>query len=97
MTIGSATQFIKRGLVDQSLRDNLNLATTLAELHDVLGDEGFAFSVLDFENALNGMLVKCQEWEVAEMLKEFKMWWEMLQGIVEPAACGKACSAGCYR
>jgi len=83
MTIGNALNFIQRGLEDSPLRKRLNLAASLSEIHRILADEGLIFSYHDFDEAFHKRLVKCQELEMAEELKEFKIWWDLLFQVLE--------------
>ena len=90
MTLGHALTFIKRGMAEPDLRDRLNAASSISEVHEVLQKEGLNFTPFEFEDAVNSSLVKCAEWEEADQLKEFQTWWEMLQQIVSPDTCGSA-------
>lgn len=99
MTIGNALNFIKQAMADNDLRDRLNGASTLTELHGVLLNEGFSFSADEFEDAVNSQLVKCEDWESASQLKEFQMWWELLQQIAAQQGkdgCESKCGGGCF-
>lgn len=78
MTIGNALLFIRKGLQDRDLRHQLNHASSIAELDSILIDHGLAFSDHDFEEAFYNRLFKCQEQELADQLKEFKVWWDLL-------------------
>lgn len=94
MTIGNALAFIKRSLSDADLRERLNGAKDKEELNKVLTEESIIFSGHDFEEAYNHSLTQCQEREEAEQLEELKLWWDLLNRILEPSACGSTC-AGC--
>ena len=95
MTIGFAVDFVKRGLVDTEFRDRLNTAESADELYNILFTEGLRFSQHEFENAINTLLVKCQHIEAASQLREFQMWWEMLQQITGVEMCQQNCSSCC--
>lgn len=95
MSIGNALGFIKRGLHDHDLRDRLNRAESAKALREVMTEEGMIFSVHEFENAVNSLLVKCRHIEHASQLKEFQMWWEMLQSITGVQMCQKNCGGTC--
>ncbi|MBN2718247.1 MAG: hypothetical protein JXX14_20550 [Deltaproteobacteria bacterium] len=100
MTIGKAMKFIDQGQVDREFRNEMNRATTIPELYQVLSERDLSFSAFDFEEAYNNRLVNCQFAEQAEQLKEFREWWEMLHhflGVVYSAestagACASASS-----
>jgi hypothetical protein len=78
MTIGNALGFIKQGLGDKNLRNQLNRASSVSEVYEILDREHFAFSPQDFDQAHYLQLVKCQEIEQAQQIKEFKLWWDLL-------------------
>jgi hypothetical protein len=78
MTIGNALGIIKQGLGDKNLRKELNRASSVSEVYQILAREHFAFSFQDFDQAHYLQLVKCQEIEQAQQLKEFKLWWDLL-------------------
>ena len=97
MTIGNALTFIKRGMIEKALRDRLNAASTLQDLLQILDAEDLTFTPSEFEDAVNSSLVKCSECDEADELKDFQMWWEMLQQIISPETCassGSCASAG---
>ena len=95
MTIGNALTFIERGQNDSSLRGRLNAATSCKERDDILAGENLLFSTHDFDEAFNHRLTQCQEKEEADQLKEFRMWWDLLSQILDPAACGNSCGGCC--
>lgn len=78
MTIGNARGFIQQGLGDKKLRTCLNRSSSTEEVHTILARENFKFSYADFDQAYSLQLVKCQEPEQAEQLKEFKLWWDLI-------------------
>lgn len=78
MTIQNARRFILRGVGDSDLRGRLNGASSLSELHQILGDEGLGFSTDQFKGAFLGLLAECQTQEAADHVKEFRSWWEFL-------------------
>lgn len=90
MSIGNALTFIKRGMKEKALRDRLNKAATPKELQRILEGEDVTFTPSEFEDAVNSSLVKCTEWEEADELKDFQMWWEMLQQIISPETCASS-------
>lgn len=95
MTIGNAIKFIKMGLYDSKLRNSLNSASSLSELHNILENEKLIFSVDDFDEAFHHSLSQCQEEEQAEQLKEFKLWWELLSQCIEPVTCERQYRSCC--
>jgi hypothetical protein len=94
MTIGNALTFINRGQEDSALRSRLNKANSPDELVEILAAEKLTFSAHDFDEAYHHQLTQCQEEEDANQLKEFKMWWELLSQVLNPAGCDGICG-GC--
>lgn len=92
MTIGNALRFIEQGIEDSLLRERLNHVSTAADLNKVLETEKLIFSPHDFDEAFHSRLVKCQEAEDADRLKEFKMWWDLLQQLLNSGLCRLHCS-----
>ncbi|WP_022667014.1 hypothetical protein [Desulfospira joergensenii] len=84
MTIGNALMFIRQGLEDNELRKQLNHASSSSELDAILIDKGLIFSDHDFEEAFYNQLFKCQEEVVADQIKEFKIWWDLLNLSLKP-------------
>ena len=79
MTIANALNFIEQALNDSALRGRLNSAATESELKTVLANENFTFSKAECNDAFIQRLTRCQETEEAEQLKEFRLWWGLLQ------------------
>jgi len=73
MAIQKAIDFFKDAAVDQSLRDSVNHQES-AEIMPYLEKNGYKFTLEEFEEAFNSMLVKCQTEEQADLLKELKLW-----------------------
>lgn len=94
MTIGNALTFIKKAQKDTSLRKRLNASKNQQEIESVLADANLSFSAHDFDEAYHHSLTLCQEYEEAEALKEFKLWWDLLMQMTGAAQCGESCS-GC--
>ncbi len=94
MTIGNALTFIKKGRQDISLRRRLNASKSQKEIEAVLAAENLVFSAHDFDEAYHHSLTLCQEYEEAEELKEFKLWWDLIMQMNMPSACGQHCG-GC--
>lgn len=78
MTVANALSFIRRAHADKGLRKKLNESKTSEELLSVLEKEKFVFTPSEFDEAFYMRLVKCQEAEQAEQLKELQAWWVML-------------------
>ena len=95
MTIGNALTFIERGVADSDLRARLNAAASALERDKVLSDEKLVFSAHDFDEAFHHRLVQCQTAEEADQIREFKLWWDLLADILEPAECNGRCTGSC--
>lgn len=94
MTTGNALAFIERGLTDTDLRKRLNSAADINEVNAILKEEELVFTPHQFDEAYHNRLTKCQGEEESEIIKEFKMWWEILNQIFGTNACAGDCS-GC--
>lgn len=95
MTIGNALTFIKRGMIDEELREKLNTASNMETCDGILAEEGLGFSRHDFEEAYHNQLTLCQTAEQADRLKEFKLWWELLSQLSSAGACNNPCGQCC--
>ncbi len=91
MTTKNALTFIKRGQTEKSLRSRLNKAATLDELTGILTAEKLVFSAADLDEAYHHRLTQCQEEKEASQLKDFKMWWELLNQVLQPSANDSTC------
>jgi hypothetical protein len=102
MSIHHAKKFITVGMEDAQLRDRLNSAATMMELLAITGEQGMSFTPGEFEEAYSNRLVQCQFEEQADQLKEFKLWWDLLSGMLgneseeSSGSCSSSstCSAG---
>lgn len=81
MSIGEAKAFIRRGMRDTDLRNRLNSSAVPADMLAILEREHLVFTYPEFDEAYNNFLTQCQEEEQADQLKEFKMWWDLVQTI----------------
>ena len=93
MTIKNALKFIERGISEPGLRDRLNAVNNIAARDEVLVTENLSFSDHDFDEAFYHRLTLCQESEEADLVKEFKIWWDMLTQIISPGLCGIHCKS----
>jgi len=78
MTLANALAFIKRGQKETVLRNTLNKTSSLSEMSAVLINENLKFSAHEIEEAFSLSLFKSQEYEEAQGIKAFKMWWDLL-------------------
>lgn len=78
MSVGNAKMFISRGLLDSSLRNELNCAASIENLDLALANLGLRFSSSDFDEAYNHEVLQCQFEDQSDRLAEFRMWWELL-------------------
>jgi len=79
MSIGQARTFILRGMRDRDLRDRLNASAGPEDVLAILEREQLVFTYSEFDDAYHNLLTQCQEEEQAELLKEFKMWWDLIR------------------
>ncbi len=79
MGIEKAKTFIRRGMRDSDLRNRLNTSAGREDMLAILEREQLVFTYSEFDEAYHNLLVQCQEEEQAEQLKEFKMWWDLIQ------------------
>lgn len=82
MSIGNAEMFISRGLINSSLRKELNCAVSIENLHTSLSNMGLRFSKSEFDEAYNNAVLQCQFEDQSDRLAEFRMWWELLTLIL---------------
>ena len=102
MALHHAKRFIAAAMEDAELRDKMNAAASIDALLAVAAAYGFPFTLQEMEEAYTNRLTQCQFEEQADHLKEFKLWWDLLLGILGAATGGasvacassNACSAG---
>ena len=73
MALGKAVDFVKRVGFDEELRTECNKSASKVELL-----HKFDFNEVEFEDALNMQLVKCQTYEQAEVFQQIKLWFLLL-------------------
>jgi hypothetical protein len=73
MALGKAIEFVKRVGVDDELRAECNKSASKDELLLKYG-----FSEVEFEDAFNMQLVKCQTYEEAEVFQQINIWFSLL-------------------
>jgi hypothetical protein len=83
MSIDNARRFIGTALKDKQLRDGVNSASSTEEVTAFLESKNFSFTYSEFDEALSNLLTQCKSEENANMLKEFKMWWDMTLSITQ--------------
>ena len=83
MSIENAKRFIGKALQDKHLRDGINSASTSAEVTAFLESQNLSFTYSEFDEAFTNLLTQCQSEEDANMLKEFRMWWDMTVSMTQ--------------
>lgn len=73
MAISKALEFVDLAIVDDKLRELCNSGLSKKALLDIL-----EFNQIEFEDAINMNLVKCQTFDEAERFQQLKMWFEIL-------------------
>jgi hypothetical protein len=69
MALGNAIDFVKRVPFDKELKRACDKCVSRGEMLSKLD-----FNELEFEDALNMQLVKCQTYEQAEVFQQIKLW-----------------------
>lgn len=72
MALGKSIQFIQKFIRDNDFRDQCNKSSK-EDLLRILD-----FTELEFEDAINMQLVKCQTWEEANRIQQVKLWFAFL-------------------
>ena len=73
MSLSKAITFLKQVVNDSDARKQCIHFDTKSELLS-----SFGFSELDFDDAINMQLVKCQSYEQAETYQQLRLWFTML-------------------
>lgn len=72
MALGKSIQFIQKFIRDNNFRDQCNKSSK----EDLL--QNLDFTELEFEDAINMQLFKCQTWEEADRIQQVKLWFMLL-------------------
>ncbi|MFA5330091.1 MAG: hypothetical protein WC384_20020 [Prolixibacteraceae bacterium] len=72
MALGKSIKFVKQFIRDKDFRDDCNKSSK-GELLNRLD-----FTELEFEDAINMQLVKCQTYEEADVIQQVKLWFAFL-------------------
>lgn len=72
MALGKSIQFIQKFIRDNDFRDKCNKSSK----EDLL--QNLDFTELEFEDAINMQLFKCQSWEEANRIQQVKLWFAFL-------------------
>ncbi|HZL10551.1 MAG TPA: hypothetical protein VFC65_11170 [Prolixibacteraceae bacterium] len=72
MALGKSINFVKQFIRDQEFRSECNKSTKL----DLLSK--LDFTELEFDDAINMQLVKCQSYEEADRVQQVKLWFAFL-------------------
>lgn len=73
MAIGKAITFVKKATSEHQFRAECNRSNSKLELMLL-----FEFDELEFDDAINMQLVKCQTYEEAEVFQQIRMWFSIL-------------------
>lgn len=79
MPIANVRKFAKLAMNDAELRKTLNAAPDREARMAILEARGLPFTDAEFGEGFRSLLVECQSEVAADQLKEFKLWWELLQ------------------
>jgi hypothetical protein len=72
MALGKSINFIREFIRDKDFRDKCNKFSKTDLLNEL------DFSELEFEDAINMQLVKCQSYEEADRIQQVKLWFAFL-------------------
>ena len=81
MPIANVRKFAQLAMSEAALRKELNSAANREERMAILEARGLPFTDAEFGEGYRSLLVECQSEAAADQLKEFKLWWEMLQSM----------------
>ncbi len=81
MSIGNVRKFAILAMSDDGLRKELNSAEGREGRMAILEARELVFTDAEFGEGYRSLLVECQTETAADQLKEFKLWWEVLQSI----------------
>ena len=73
MAIGKAINFVKEALHNKTFRADCYKSKSKQELMDKMD-----FDEVEFDDAINMQLVKCQSYEEAEQYQQIRMWFLIL-------------------
>lgn len=73
MALGKALEFVKKARRDRALRNQCVGFDSKAEML-----AHFCFDELEFDDAINMQLVKCQSYDEAETYQHLRMWFALL-------------------
>lgn len=73
MAIGKAINFVKKATTDAQFRAQCYKSNSRNEVMQIFG-----FNEVEFDDAINMQLVKCQSWEEAEAFQQIRMWFSIL-------------------
>ncbi len=72
MALGKAIKFVKQACFDKELRKQCYKSSKPELL------KKFDFDEVEFDDAINMQLVKCQTYEAAEPFQQLRMWFSLL-------------------
>ncbi len=81
MPIANVRKFAQKAMSDNTLRKELNAAENREARMAILEAKGLPFTDAEFGEGYRSLLVECQTEGAADQLKEFKLWWELLQSM----------------
>lgn len=73
MSLGKAMRFLKRVKTDKEFRKE---CVRIPTKNDLMVKEDF--TEVEFEDAINMALVKCQTYEEADVVKQLQVWFRLL-------------------
>ncbi len=78
MTIAAARKFIVKASREPEWVQMLNTSESASELNSKLADADLVFSYVEFDEAYNNILTKCQFHAQADALEQIRNWYDLL-------------------
>ncbi|MFY9151615.1 MAG: hypothetical protein WAO52_06365 [Prolixibacteraceae bacterium] len=72
MALGKSISFIRQFVRDKEFRDDCNKCSKTEIMEEL------DFTELEFDDAINMQLVKCQTYEEADMIQQVRLWFSFL-------------------
>lgn len=96
MAFKSAIEFIERVRRDTEFRRAACVASLDHVFSEWLAKSEYAFTVPEIQDAFRSMLLKCQDEEAAEEVKELRCWFSLLSEETEETSpsCGSCAKRG---
>lgn len=78
MSIASAINFLKRVQVDEEFRKECYMCKSKDELRQTLEKEGYKFTMLEFDNGVNTLILRCADASQAFEIHHLQSWYNLV-------------------